>query len=199
MSPIRPRWEWRTFRTTFGEAEARIRSHPGQLTTSRETYIVCDARDARARIRDHVLDVKVLQQTSREGLERWYPVLREPFPLGPAALKELFRIWGRPVPPLKRESYTIDEFLDEIVAPEPLLQPVYVRKQRHRFSINECLAEIAEVTFNGSPARTIGIEMPDAARVLETARDLGLVNFENVSYVKALRRFLASRPLNGAK
>ncbi len=193
MTCILPRWEWRTFRTTFGDAEARIREHATHLTTSRETYVISDATDANTKIRDMQLDIKALMETGREGLERWRPVVRETFPISQAVAKEACRRWSIPTPVFRRDTYTADEFLDEIVAHQPGLHAIHVREQRSGFTISDCLVEIAEVTFNGAPLRTIGVEMPDAARVMETLRSLGLDRFENVSYVKALRRFLHSK------
>jgi exopolyphosphatase/guanosine-5'-triphosphate,3'-diphosphate pyrophosphatase len=195
MTTILPRWEWRTFGTTFGDAEARIRMYPSQILTSRGTYIVSGRSDAETRICNLILDIKVLQETNRDGLERWYPVTKEPFPVRAAVVAEACRRWHLDAPPLRRESYSADEFLDEIVAERPGLQTVHVRKQAHRFTIDDCLVEIAEVTFDGAPLRTVAVEMPEAAQLMSTVRRLGLARFENVSYVKALRRFLESKPV----
>ncbi|MGE5245117.1 MAG: hypothetical protein ACM3SQ_12885 [Betaproteobacteria bacterium] len=192
MNTVLPRWEWRTFRTTFGDAEARIRAHPGQVTTSREIHIVADGTNASTRIHGQQLEIDELQETNRETLERWRPVINEPFPIGAATVRAAFRLWAIPPPALKRDTYSMDEFLDEIVSSQPSLRLVHVRSQRHTFTIDDCVVEIAELTFNGMPLRTIGVEMFDPARVTKTVRSLGLDRYENVSFVKSLRRFLAA-------
>ncbi len=193
MIPLIPRWEWRTFGTSFGDAETRIRTHPPQVQQSRETYIVCDHSDANAKVRNLQLDVKMLQEVNRDGLERWLPTLKAPFPLDRRPIEALFAAWGLALPRLARETYSLDEFLSELVAPHAALRAVHVGKQRHGFTIDECIAEIAELTFDGAPLRTVAVEMPDPVRVMKTVVALGLARYENVNYVKALKRFLASR------
>jgi len=193
MIPVIPRWEWRTFGTTFGDAEKRIRERPALIQQSRETYVVCNGSDTNAKVRNLQLDVKVLQEVNRDGLERWLPTFKSPFPLDRRSLEVLFGAWGLALPRLTRESYSLDGFLSEIVAWHPSLTAVHVGKQRQGFTIDECIVEIAELTFDGAPLRTIAVEMPDAARVMDTVRSLGLSRYENVNYVKALKRFLASR------
>jgi hypothetical protein len=190
MTPSR--WEWRTFGTTFGEAEGRIRRFPAHHSASRETCIVGDATGVSVRVRHLLLDVRVLQEASREGLERWVTVIKEPFPVGASAVADTCRILGAPCPSLRHESYPADEFVEEVLGTDPSLRAVHVRIQRQSFTINECLVDIDEVTFNGLPMRTIGIEMPDRTRVLETVRALGLGRYATTDYVRALRRYLDS-------
>ena len=193
MITLTPRWEWRTFGTTFGEAEARIRTGPALVQHHRETYVVCATSDANVKVRNHRIEIKALLDRNRDGLERWQPAFDAPFPLDLRALELVFAAWRLPVPRLMLESYALDEFLSDLVEPHAALTAVHVGKQRQGFAIDECLVEITEVTFNGAPLRTIAVEMPEPARVIETVRKLGLARFENVSYVKALKRFLASR------
>ena len=193
MIPEILRWEWRTFGTTFGDAEARIHARPAQIQQSRETYVVCSESDTNAKVRNLHFDVKVLQEVNRDGLERWLPAFKAPFPLDRRSLEMLFGAWGLPLPRLRLESYSLDTFLSELVAPHLSLTAVHVGKQRQSFTIDDCIVEIAELNFDGAPLRTIAVEMPDPARVMDTVRKLGLARYENVNYVKALKRFLATR------
>jgi hypothetical protein len=93
------------------------------------------------------------------------------------------------MPRVDREGYDFEQLVRELVVPNPCLHAVRVTKERHGFTINGCIVEIAELTLDGSPIRTVGVEMEDPAAVSETVALLGLDGFENVNYVRALKRF----------
>ncbi|MCU0243486.1 MAG: hypothetical protein MUE80_01795 [Acidobacteria bacterium] len=190
MAPIIARWEWRTFGERFGEAEARINAHPaGDVRTSSEVYILSRRSMDNTKIRDLLMDIKTLQQVNGDGLEQWYPVMKAGFPLARPVLEDVFKAWRAPVPELSRAAYAYDEFLTELVAPHPDLRTVRVDKERHGFKIEGCIVEIADLKFDGAPIRTVAVEMEDPAAVIRAVRGLGLGGFENVNYLKALKRF----------
>ncbi len=195
MSTIIARWEWRTFGRTFGEAEARIKAFPpDQVRKSAEVYVLSRPSPDNTKVRDGLLDIKTLRQVNGDGLEQWFPVMKAGFPLAPPVLDEIFRAWKTPLPELRREAYGCDELLRELVAPNPDLKTVAVNKERHGFTINGCIVEIADLTFDGRPTRTVAVEMADPAEVIRTVRELGLAGFENVNYLKALKRFAGMTP-----
>lgn len=190
MSKIIARWEWRTFGPTFGEAEERIKSFPeDKARTSSEVYILSRNSLDNTKIRDMLLDIKTLQQVNEDKLEQWYPVMKAGFPLTREVLGEVFRAWKVAPPAYRRETYAYDQFLSELVAPCPDLKAVGVEKERHGFMINDCIVEMADLKFDGRPVRTVAVEMADPARVMATVRELCLERFENVNYLKALKRF----------
>jgi exopolyphosphatase/guanosine-5'-triphosphate,3'-diphosphate pyrophosphatase len=190
MSKIIPRWEWRTFGEAFGEAEARINAHPkDRVRTSSEVYILSRASRDNTKIRDMLMDIKTLQQVNDDRLEQWFPVMKAGFPLAVPVLQDVFRAWNAPAPSFARDAYGYDEFLKEIVGPHPDLRMVAVDKERHGFMINGCIVEIADLKFDGRPIRTVAVEMEDPGAVIRTVRELGLDGFENVNYLKALKRF----------
>jgi len=76
------------------------------------------------------------------------------------------------------------------VEPHPDLKTVAVEKERHGFLINGCIVEVADLKFDGRPTRTVAVEMEDPAVVIQTVRELGLDGFENINYLKALKRFV---------
>ncbi|MCK7483522.1 MAG: hypothetical protein M0C28_45690 [Candidatus Moduliflexus flocculans] len=177
-------------RETFGEAEARINAHTrDKVRTSSEVYILSSRSMDNTKIRDMLMDIKTLQQVNGDRLEQWFPVMKAGFPLTLPVLHDVFRSWQAPLPAFARESYGYEEFLGEIVRPHPDLRPVAVDKERHGFTINGCIVEIADLKFDGRPIRTVAVEMEDPATVIRTVRELGLEGFENVNYLKALRRF----------
>ena len=78
---IVPRWEWRTFGDHFPDAEAAFgRLESTGIQESDEVYLLAGARNG-VKVRDDLMDVKVLREVSSEGLERWEPVLKASFPM----------------------------------------------------------------------------------------------------------------------
>jgi exopolyphosphatase/guanosine-5'-triphosphate,3'-diphosphate pyrophosphatase len=189
MVPVAPRWEWRTFGTQFGAVAARLRARASRPRSSAETYVVCERADVNIKIRDRLIDVKTLQQVDARGLEVWQPIMTAAFPLDAAAIDTLRHIWNLPPVPVERAT-SVAQFLDEIVRPQRKLTAVEVTKRRYGVTIDECLVEVADLTFDGLPIETLAVEMTDPDRVWQTVHALGLAAFDNVNYVQALRRFL---------
>jgi hypothetical protein len=189
MAAIKARWEWRTFGAAFGAAEEKINSFPkDKVRNSSEVYILSKRSMDNTKIRDMLMDIKTLQQVNAERLEQWFPVMKAGFPLALPVLNDVFKAWKAALPALGRETYSYDEFLSELVRPHADLRVVRVEKERHGFMINGCIVEIANLKFDGQPIRTVAVEMEDPALVMRTVRDLGLAGFENVNYLKALKR-----------
>lgn len=193
MAPtIIPRWEWRTFGETFGEAEAKIRSHgEAKARSSAETYIVSFDTPNNTKIRDGLLDVKKLEHVNTDKLEQWNPVLKSGFPLSGDILSLIYAAWNVKAPSSPRKVLTLEQFLAEVVVPHPRLTVVAVAKERFGFTVDGCIVELANLTFDGKPIRTAAVENEDAALVIATVRKLGLGGFENINYVKAIKRFRA--------
>lgn len=190
MDKIIARWEWRTFGETFGKAEERIRAFPcDKVRKSSEVYILSRKSMDNTKIRDMLMDIKTLQQINADRLEQWYPVMKAAFPLEHNVLVDVFAAWKVAVPKLERDRYPYEEFLQELVGRHPDLRAVAVEKERHGFSVNGCIVEIADLKFDGTPIRTVAVEMEDPVNVLNTVGELELHGFENVNYLKALKRF----------
>ena len=117
METIRPRWEWRTFGRRFGPAEAAFAAlEPTGVQESDELYLLSAAGD-NVKVRDDLMDIKVLQETDADGLQRWTPVMKAAFPLRAADAVRVVEALRLPAVPLGREDYTLDQFLAEVVAP----------------------------------------------------------------------------------
>jgi len=190
MSRIVPRWEWRTFGNRFGTAEEKIQNHRlGNFKRSTEKYILSKNSDENCKIRDDLMDIKSLRQVNDDQLEQWYPTLKETFPLRREAVEVLFRDYFKvTVPELKRDEYSFEQYLDELVRPCPELEIVEVYKERSIYVINLAIVEIAEVSFNGVPGRTVCVEHEDPVNVINTVRQLGLDGFENINYIRAMKK-----------
>ena len=84
MSRSIPRWEWRTFGEAFGDADERFAALSRErVEESDEIYLLSIASDASVKVRDGLLDVKLLQAVNDDGLEQWKPVLKAGLPARP--------------------------------------------------------------------------------------------------------------------
>lgn len=186
---IIPRWEWRTFGESFGEADKRFATLTAvDIHDSDEVYFLSTANNENVKVRDRLMDIKALEQTNADGLEQWKPILKASFPLPAAEIKKILDALGVPAPSFSREEYTIDQFIAEIARPSGSLRVVNVHKKRFRYKVNGCMSEVTEVAADGKNTRTVAIESEDAARVIATVREYGLAGFENISYPRGLKK-----------
>jgi exopolyphosphatase/guanosine-5'-triphosphate,3'-diphosphate pyrophosphatase len=183
------RWEWRTFGAAAGALGDRA---PESVQESDELYILSVARGDTVKVRGGLMDVKHLEQVNDDGLEQWAPVLKAEFPLSAELVRSILVGLRVPVPELDREEYNLDDF----VSGRSDLLAVSVHKQRARYTIGGCPAELTEVTTEHGSTRTAAVESEDAEQVITVVRDLGLADRPNTSYpqgLKALVGFGAGR------
>ena len=193
MAAIIPRWEWRTFGTHFGVADARFGGLQSTgIQDSDETYLL-GGTTGNAKIRAGLMDIKLLRETQSD-LERWEPVLKTAFPIGVEDARQVFAMLELPAPALDRERYTEVEFLDAVTGRDGPLRRVDVHKRRVRYTVNGCTSEVTDLIANGQPIRTIAIESTDQAAVLEAIREMGLAGYHNMNYGVGLRAVIDGRP-----
>jgi exopolyphosphatase / guanosine-5'-triphosphate,3'-diphosphate pyrophosphatase len=191
MSPIVPRWEWRTFADRFGETDDRFDALiPERVQESDELYLLSLQSDASVKVRGGLMDVKQLERVSDEGLEQWRPVMKAAFPLPAAEAGSVLAALGGPRPSLARTAYTLEQLLDELVRPRPELSALPVHKRRERYTIGGCMSERTEIRTEGEATRTIAVESEDAARVTEVVRELGLSSYPNVNVPRGLKELV---------
>ncbi len=194
MENIIPRWEWRTFGQNFGEADDQFAAlEPGGVQDSDELYFLSSVADANVKVRDQLMDIKILQQTNSDGLEQWKPVMKGSFPLAATDVTRVFDFLRIDAPALGRAAYTQEQFVAELVTPDQRLRAVNVHKRRTRYKVDGCMSEITEVVADGEQVRTIALESEDAARVIATVRKLGLDKFQNISYPRGLKQLLGRK------
>jgi exopolyphosphatase / guanosine-5'-triphosphate,3'-diphosphate pyrophosphatase len=194
MSPTVPRWEWRTFGTRFGVAEERFGAlRPDAVQESDEIYLLARTPTGNAKIRDDFMDIKVLRE-SRAGLERWEPVMKAAFPLDAEDAGRVFDTLELPAPPLRRQRYAREEFLDDVAGRDGPLQRVDVHKRRVRYTIDGCVSEVTDLVAGDRAVRTIAIESTDRSAVLRAIQDMGLAGYLNANYGVGLRAVLDRRP-----
>ena len=190
MNAIIPRWEWRTFGASFGEADRRLEAlAPGRVQESDEVYLLSPGTDANVKIRDGLMDIKMLEQVNADGLEQWRPVMKGTFPLPAAEVARVCAALGV-VPVTGLGAYTLAQLQAELTQPTRRVRVVQVHKRRAHYVIGGCSAEMTAVAADGTSTRTVAIEHEDPARVLAAVREMGLDRFENISYPRGLKRLL---------
>ncbi len=198
MSETSARYEFRAFAHDFGLVEEAIRRDGGEARyrESLEVYILSAADDEHnTKIRGGLMDIKVLVNRDR-GLEQWSPRLKEELPLTrQVILDEVFPAFGAELPELKREAYSFQQFLDDIIHPHRDLAAVSLFKQRFGFDIDGCIVELANLYINGASMRTVCLESTDAELVLRTRTRMHLDGYENVNYLLAIKRVVGMAPL----
>ncbi len=194
MVEITPRWEWRLFGRRFGEAETRLAAlTPGGVQESDEIYLL-SAAGGNVKVRDALLDIKVLRQVNADGLEQWMPVMKAGFPLPATEAAKVFEALRLPVPSLSRASYTLDELIREFAALGCAIREVKVHKRRTRYTFGGCMAELCDVVANGKSTRTIAIESEDAAGIIRAVKELCLGGYMNTSYPRGLTALIDEEP-----
>ena len=193
MVEIQPRWEWRTFGTRFARAErvfAGLQSKGVQETD--EIYLLTE-RGSNVKVRAGLLDIKVLQKVNDAGLEQWMPVTKEAFPASAATLRDVFKAMQVTLPDLKRDNYTFDQFLTELIEPIAAVRAARVHKRRVRYVVGGCTSELSDVTVDGRQTRTIAVEKEDAAAVVAAVESLGLSGYVNTNYSRGLAATLSGQ------
>ena len=191
MVEIKPRYEFRI----WGESLAPFRTQldamaPANEKSSDETYLISATTDrCNAKIRAELMDIKVLIAEER-GLEQWNPVLKAGFPIPAATIAvDVFSNLQLDAPTLVKAEYTYDQFLTEVVRPNPNIAIVAVSKTRYQYRIGVCAAEYSRIKINQTARDTVAVESTDADAVLELVGKLG-IHETNVSYIREIRRIL---------
>jgi exopolyphosphatase/guanosine-5'-triphosphate,3'-diphosphate pyrophosphatase len=194
MPEIIPRWEWRWFGPQFGPAAPILAAMtPSAVQESSETYLLSGAGD-NVKVRDALMDIKVLRETSPDGLEQWTPVMKAGFPLPAADATKVFEALRLTPPPMCRENYTLEQFIQELAVPSGRIRAISVQKRRTRYRIDGCSGEVAEVVVNGRPTRTIAVESEDGPAVIAAVRQLGLGGYTNTNYPRGLAALVDGEP-----
>jgi exopolyphosphatase/guanosine-5'-triphosphate,3'-diphosphate pyrophosphatase len=194
VAVVIPRWEWRAFDRRFVVAEPRFSAlDPTGVHESEELYLLSDAGGANVKVRDGLLDIKILEEVDDLGLEQWKPVMKARFPLTDSDVEKTFAALQTPLPQLEREVYTLEQFVSELVEPAHV-RPVTVTKRRVRYTVEGCTSEVTEVVADGRPIRTIAIESEDAAAVSAAVRSMGLDGYANTNYTDGLTAAINDAP-----
>jgi exopolyphosphatase/guanosine-5'-triphosphate,3'-diphosphate pyrophosphatase len=191
MNHIVLRWEWRTFAQDFGDAEARIAALAAEkVQSSEELYLVSTRSDANVKIRDELMDIKLLECVNPDGLEQWRPVLKEPFPLSSSTIAQVRAALGLAAGSLPAGSQSLDQLLASVASADEPVHAMTVWKKRTRYHVQGCAAELTDVIADGKYVRTVAIEDADPAKVIAAVRAMELDRFPNISYPRGLKQVI---------
>jgi exopolyphosphatase / guanosine-5'-triphosphate,3'-diphosphate pyrophosphatase len=191
MDHIVPRWEWRTFGQEFGPAEPRFAALVSEkVQKSDEVYLIAAGSDANVKIRDRLLDVKLLDSVDSHGLEQWRPVLKEPFPLAAALVGRIRAALGLPHNMFACANLELHQLLTELAVAGGPVRVVNVAKTRTRYHAHGCVAELTDVVADDKKTRTVAIEDQDPTKVIAAVRAMGLDSYPNISYPRGLRQLI---------
>ena len=190
MEKIIPRWEWRTFGENLSkEAEVIRQSGESFDRESEELYILSTRSNDNTKIRAELMDIKTPIRINEENsLEQWTVLAKSAFPIHINDLALVYKAFGLQLPYLKKDEFTYIEYLEELIGNNPDLRIVNVKKNRHGYKIDGAIVEIAEVQFDDVSQQTIAVEHADPELVLQTVQKLGLTKYENINYIKAMKR-----------
>lgn len=197
---IIPRFEFRAFAQSFGRVitEIRKRAEPQLIRESTDVYLVTRDNDTHnVKLRNNQLDVKDLINVEK-GLEQWYPALKLDFPLARQPINdEIFPALQLSAPPLEEETYTARQFLDKVIWTSSDVRQATVFKQRFHFTIEGCMIETNDLLVNGAAIQSVAVEAAEAGAVLYVRDRLGLELYENVNYLRAIKRIVGLEQLPG--
>lgn len=186
LQPTVLRWEWRAFGRQFGKAEKHFAElTPSGTQDSEETYFISPGGE-NVKVRDGLMDVKVLRKTDANGLEQWAPLMKRKFPLSALDAQQVVQALRIPIYQLQRESYSLQDTLEALGRPESGVRIIQVKKHRIRYVIDGCMAEVSHITANGIPVQTIAVESENADAVMRVVARLGLAGYANTNYLRGL-------------
>ncbi len=192
----KPRFEFRTFGQDFNEAAflmSRLSVPVPEKVWERESseiYIVSKTNDMNnTKIRDGKMDIKTFVQAV-DGLEQWNPLMKGEFPISKETLiNEVFPAFQVEMPALKKDNYTLEEFL-QMIKNHADLQAVKVHKSRYGYMVNDTICEVAEVLINGAAVISVNSESTEIEDIKKTISDLSLDGVENINYLQAIKRVI---------
>ena len=188
MAEIVPRWEWRAFAHVVPRADAVFDAMaPASVEESDEVYLLAPGGD-NVKVRDGLMDIKVLRETDAAGLQRWEPILKVPFPLGAEAARTVFQGLRRALPPIPPNGLTFDAVMAAAEAGAPGgPRAVRVHKRRARYTVAGCQAERSVLEAGGHRTTSIAVESTDPAEVVAAVEVLGLRDYCNLDVPTGLR------------
>ena len=190
MEKIIPRWEWRTFGEGLSKEAEVIRQFGESFDReSKELYILSTRSNDNTKIRAELMDIKTpIRINDENSLEQWTVLAKSTFPIHINDLALVYKAFGLQLPFFKKDEYSYNEYLEELIGKNPDLRIVNVKKNRHGYKIDGAIVEIAEVQFDDVSLQTIAVEHADPELVMQTVQKLGLTKFENINYIKAMKR-----------
>jgi exopolyphosphatase/guanosine-5'-triphosphate,3'-diphosphate pyrophosphatase len=188
------RWEWRIFGARLAKAASWLAAQQSTGVQESDEVYFLSASPGVAKLRNNLMDIKLLRDVDGNGLERWEPVMKAEFPLSETELAATFEQLQLPRPRTVRTSWSVAEFVKDFAGPSGPLRAVAVHKRRVRYSISGCTMELTDVVADGKPARTLAVEAADRNAVLGVVHAMGYGDWLNASYLLGLAAILGDEP-----
>src|SRR4051812_17870192 len=195
MTEIGSRWEWRTFARSVPRADATFDAMtPTSVEESDELYLLAPGGD-NVKVRDELMDIKVLRETDAAGLQRFEPILKASFPLDAEAARVAFQGLRRPLPAIAPNGVTLEALLAG-AGPEAAGGPraILVHKRRARYSVAGCQAERSVIEAGGRRTTSIAVESTNPADVMAAIDLLGVRDYLNLDVPTGLRMLVDRVP-----
>jgi exopolyphosphatase / guanosine-5'-triphosphate,3'-diphosphate pyrophosphatase len=80
------------------------------------------------KVRNALVDIKVLKQVNAQGLEQWIPIMKAAFPLAAAETAQLFDTLGLAGPSRSGAHCTLDAFIQQFARQGGAIRAVRVHK-----------------------------------------------------------------------
>ncbi|MDD5765151.1 MAG: hypothetical protein PHW79_02695 [Candidatus Marinimicrobia bacterium] len=181
-----PRWEWRVFGKSLQEPSEIIRHYPClRERQSADLYVLSEFSTVNCKVRDSVLDVKILLKTGKDRLEQWTSHRKISFPPTLNDIDELVGLLKIGKLPAKM-NYDEEEFI-RAVGQYAKLNLVKVQKKRAEYLINGVKVEIAGLMINGDNFQTVGVEHEAPDKAWKVIRLLEIDGLENTNYIHFLK------------
>lgn len=194
-----PRFEFRIFEPHLEYLNEKIKvlAKFEKYRESKEIYITSAfANSLNIKIRDNILDIKKLINTTN-GLEQWYPEVKESFPLSRELMMEkLIPALSLNELAIVDDTCSLPDFLVEYIKPSNSTFAVNVVKQRFGYLLEGSIVEYAKVYINGAAIQTVCIESEIENIVKEFRDQLGLSRNENVNYQMTIKRVIGLEQLS---
>ena len=194
MPEIMTRWEWRTFGTRLKSAEAWLAAQQSTgVQESDEIYFLSEAGGI-VKLRNDLMDIKLLREVDVYGLERWEPVMKAGFPLSVADVTQVFEALRLALPAFSRPTWSVEDFIRDFAGAGGPLRAVSVHKRRVRYSLAGCMVELSDVVADGKPTRTLAIESENQNAVVALVSAMGLGGWTNMNYRRGLGALIHAEP-----
>jgi len=203
IEQVPPRYEFRTFGHNFTEAqhlmEELTQPVPDDLKVRvfNEIYIISKKADnINVKARNDLLDIKKLIKIE-DKLERWDTVTNYDFPIKKKLLiDDILPRLKADIPIVDQDEFDLKEFVSLAKRHKDLI-PVSAHKKRFAYLVNFTICEFADIIIGNDYLYTVAVESTDPNEVITTVDQLGLKEFENISYVQAIKRLngLEDKPL----
>lgn len=181
--PAASRWEWRIFSEKPLNRLAPLfkKLHRANAKKNRDLYVVSRLTDANLKIREGMLEIKIMLEASPCGAERWRPAFRCPFPPSQELFANISGYTGLSLPL---------EFEEGIIRPTDQLAVVEIEKSRDIYLVENTIIETGTARFEGHKLWSLCAESADLSQLQYFIRGCHMENEHTESYVTLLKKYL---------